>query len=134
MRWFFKAWLKTAHQLRQPLRVLHCARQLLICDPDDATTQLDMAQAAKDAGFADLALWLLETSQAVNPEHDGLCRALAGMLEEHGDTQRALGLWESIAEQSPSDLIANRKVRDLAASETTGRFRASRTGKRSPAN
>jgi serine/threonine protein kinase len=128
--WLLKLGLKLAVHMRQPLRVLALARQLLTCDPDDLATQLDMAQAARDLGFFDFALWLLETAQATNPEHDGATRALAQLLEDRGDVARALALWEAVAHNNPNDGVAGRKVRDLAARVATGKVYAARKAKR----
>lgn len=125
-----KGVLQVAELLHQPLRVLACARQLLTCDPDDLATQLAMAQAAREVGFAELALWLLETAQSENPEHDGATRALASLLEDRGEIGRSLALWESVAQNHPNDSMASKKVRDLAARVATGKVYAARKSNR----
>jgi tRNA A-37 threonylcarbamoyl transferase component Bud32/tetratricopeptide (TPR) repeat protein len=130
IRWLLQLGLKLAVQMRQPLRVLTLARQLLTCDPEDLATQLEMARAARDAGFFDLALWLLETAQAANPEHDAATRALAELLEDRGEFGRALALWEGVVRENPNDGAAGKKVRDLAARVATGKVYAARKAKR----
>jgi serine/threonine protein kinase len=126
-----KAWLKISQWRRQPLSVLACARQLLTCNPDDLATQLDMARAARDAGFTDLAAWLFETALTHHPGNMRIKRSLADVLEEQGENVRALELWEAVAAADPLDGDAGRKVRDLAASVATGKFYAARKSRRS---
>jgi serine/threonine protein kinase len=122
--------LKLARSLGRPLSVLDYARQLLVCDPHDLPTQLTMADAARSAGFLDLAAWVFETALEAHPEHEGVMRALAGVMEERGDVQQALALWEAVARACPDDADLARKVRDLAARVTTGKYRASNDRKR----
>lgn len=126
-----KVQLKIAQGLRKPLHVLACARQLLTCNPDDLATSIAMADAARDAGFGELAVWLYETLLAAHPQHDRVTRALAGVLEDQGENIRALELWEAVAAENPLDGEATRKVRDLAACVATGKFYAARKSRRS---
>jgi serine/threonine protein kinase len=132
--WFGTWTLRLRHRFAQkfgdPMRVLDYARKLLACTPDDLITQLDMADAARAAGFADLAIWMLETVLAAHPENDRAMRTLADLMEDQGDMHRALGLWEMIAAQDGDDPVANRKVRDLAASVMSGKYYADRKAKR----
>jgi hypothetical protein len=131
VRLLLKLGLKTAQGLGKPLRVLSYGRQLLTCNPDDLATQLDMAAAARRVGFAELALWLLETVLSIHADHPRAMRSLAELLEERKDIPRALGLWETIARDNPQDHEARRKVRDLSASAATGKYYAARKSKRS---
>jgi serine/threonine protein kinase len=130
-RWALRCWLLAAQKLHRPLRVLQCAEQLLVCDPGDVASQLAMAEAAEAAGFTDLVRWLLETAHAAKPEHAGIARTLAYLLEEQGELQRAIDLWEEIAAADASDCEAHKKYRDLAAQLLTGRYRASRKSRQS---
>jgi tetratricopeptide (TPR) repeat protein len=130
-RWTLWCWLVAAQKLHRPLRVLQCAEQLLVCDPDDVASQLAMAEAADAAGFTDVVRWLLETTHAAKPEHPGIARALAHVLEEQGELQRAIDLWEQIAAADASDCEAHKKYRDVAAQLLTGRYRASRKSRQS---
>lgn len=125
------AWLKISQWRSQPLSVLACARQLLTCNPDHLATQIDMAGAARDAGFTELATWLFETILAANPGNMRVMRALASLLEDQGENIRALEIWEAVAADNPLDGEAARKVRDLAASVATGKFYAARKARRS---
>ena len=89
-----------------------------------------MASAAKTAGFAELAAWLLETACAAHPDDSVVMRALAEVLEEQGDVCKALEWWETIARAEPRDSMAGRKVRDLAAIVATGTYYAARKAQR----
>jgi serine/threonine protein kinase len=131
VRMALRLWLKAAQRLGRPLRVLACARQLLTCNPDDLPTRLDMADAARDAGFSELAIWLLDTALADHPEHDHAMRSLAELLEDRGDIPRALAQWETIAAAHPLDSYASKKVRDLSASVATGKYYVDRKARRS---
>jgi tetratricopeptide (TPR) repeat protein len=130
MQLVLKGWLKAAQQLGQPLRVLECARQLLTCNPDDLATQLDMAKAARRADFDELAVWLLETALAAHPEDEAVMRSLAGLYENVGKIEQALALWEAIARNNPHQSDPARKVRNLAARVTSGKYRAAHQSKR----
>jgi hypothetical protein len=68
----------------------------------------------------------LKTSQASHPDQLGITRELASALEERGEIHQAFELWETIADADASDCKAHKKVRDLAANELTGKYRASR--------
>jgi hypothetical protein len=128
--WAGRLWLRLRLQLaryfRQPRRVLRCAEHLLICDPHDVETQRQMAEAARQAGFLDVAMWLLEEAQVTAPENVAVLRDLAEVLEQRRELPRALALWEWLAENHPADGEAHRKVRDLSASIATGKVSAGR--------
>ncbi len=127
---YLRARLKLARYLKQPPAALRFANELLTCVPDDVAVQLDMARAARDAGFGDLAIWLLETVQSEHPDQASAGRLLAETYEEQGNLGRALELWEEIAAADRDDGEAQRKVRDLAASQATGRFYEARKNQR----
>jgi tetratricopeptide (TPR) repeat protein len=126
--------LKIAQGLGRPLQVLACARQLLTCNPDDLDTSIAMANAARDAGFTELAAWLYETLLAAHPSNMYVTRTLGALMEDQGENIRALELWEAVAKNNPLDGDAKRKVRDLAASVATGKYYAASKSRRSRGN
>jgi serine/threonine protein kinase len=118
-RLFFRAWLLVAKALKRPLAVLRCGEELLTCDPRDVRTQLDMAAAARTAGYTDTAVWMLEQAKHEDGDSIPLNRALAELYEERGDIRGAIELWEHLAELTPDDREPRNKIRDLLAHQTT---------------
>ena len=115
--------------MKQPRRVLERARQLLTCDPENLDLELEMARAARQLGFTDLARHILETAHEAHGEHIRTARDLAELLESQGDIREAVPLWEMVAREDPNDPVAYRKARDLAAEATHRTYGA---GKKKP--
>ena len=118
IQWWLRIRMYFARRTKKPLRVLECGRQLLTCNPDDLGVQLEMVHAALQLGFTDLALCILEAANATYPEHVQIARDLAELLEQQGEIDRALSLWEMVADADSTDRVAHNKTRDLAAEVT----------------
>ena len=76
------------------------------------------------------ALAPVSTGAPASHTPDEATRALAALLEERGEFGRSLALWESIVRDNPNDVIAGKKVRDLAARVATGKVYAARKANR----
>jgi tetratricopeptide (TPR) repeat protein len=116
-----KARVKAAKASGEYLKVLEHGEQVLVKNPWDAGTQMDMAEAFDALGFLDLAVFSLDQARQKYPRDATLNRALARLFEKRGDFQKAIVLWQLVREVVPSDVEASHKAKDLAASETIAR-------------
>ena len=116
-----KARLKAAKRGGKFLKVLDYGEAVLIRNPWDLGTQLDMAEAAEELDLFNLAVWILEQAQDTHARSVPLCRALAHLYEKRRDLTQAAAMWESICELAPDDQEARQKLKDLAANETIAR-------------
>jgi hypothetical protein len=116
--------LKNAKRAREYVKVLACGEEVLVHNPWEVSTHMDMAEAAEALGLAQLAVWLLEEAREKDALHGDLNRALALLYEERGDFQQAIALWQLVRKAEPGDLEVSQKITDLAASETLARVRS----------
>jgi tetratricopeptide (TPR) repeat protein len=119
--WAPRLRVKEALRRLDYLRVLEHGEQVLVRNPWDVGTQMDMAEAADALGLLDLAAWNLEQARQKNPQHVALNRALARLYEKRGNFTQAASLWQLVRKVHPDDLEAQRKIKDLAAHETIAR-------------
>jgi tetratricopeptide (TPR) repeat protein len=126
-----KAKLKAAKG-KHPLRVLEIGEDILVRNPWDLGTQMDMAEAAGELGLLDVAVWILEQARQKDAKDPHLNRALARLYERRGNFAHAIKLWEVVRQADPADVEAANKSKDLAASETIARGQyAAATGSKS---
>jgi tetratricopeptide (TPR) repeat protein len=116
-----KARIKAALRSRDYLKVLDYGEQVLTRNPWDTGTQMAMAQAADALGLLDLAIWSLEQARQKNAKDVTVNRALARYYEKRGKFAQAIALWEQVRKAVPTDVEAQNKAKDLAASETIAR-------------
>ncbi len=103
------------------LKVLELGEEVLVRNPWDIGTQMAMAEAGDNLGLLDLAVWILEQARQKGPRFTPLNRALARLYEKRGNFTQAMALWQMIRKEQPGDGEADRKLKDLAASETISR-------------
>jgi len=129
-RW--KARVKSARRGRDYLKVLEHGEQVLCRNPWDMGTQLDMAEAFDALGLGDLAVFSLDQARQKYPRDATLNRALARLFEKRGDFQKAIALWQLVKAVHPTDVEAQHKAKDLAASETIakGQYAEAASGSR----
>lgn len=113
-RW--KAKLKVAKRNRDYLKALEFGEQVLGRNPWDLGAQMDMAEAFDALGLSDLAVFTLDQARQKYPRDATLNRALARQFEKRGDFQKAMVLWQLVRDTNPSDVEAQHKAKDLAAS------------------
>jgi tetratricopeptide (TPR) repeat protein len=119
--WPIKARIKAALRGRDYLKVLEHGEQVLTRNPWDTGAQMDMAHAADALGLLDLAIWTLEQARQKNAKDVTVNRTLARYYEKRGKFTQAIALWEQVRKAIPSDVEAQSKAKDLAASETIAR-------------
>lgn len=131
--WTTVAKLKAARQKRDFLKVLEHGETILVSNPWDTGTQMDMADAARAMGMMDVAVWILEQARQKNPQDATVNRALARLYEQRGNFSQAIALWELVRKVDPQDVEAQHKGKDLAASATIARGRYEAAVARGPA-
>src|SRR5262249_27459579 len=89
----------------------------------DVGTQMRMASAADGLGLLDMAVWFLEQARQPNPNNRKVNRALARLYEKRGNFTQAIALWDLLRKADPTDVEAQHKAKDLAASDTIARGR-----------
>jgi tetratricopeptide (TPR) repeat protein len=119
--WPIKARIKAAKRARDYLKVLEYGERVLVRNPWDVGTQMDMAEAADTLGLLDLAVWNLEQARQKSSRDPVVNRALARLYEKRGNFTQAMALWELVRKARPDDAEAQHKQRDLAAHETISR-------------
>ncbi len=119
--WPAKARTKTALKTGDYLGVLEYGELVLARNPWDVGAQMDMAEAADQLGQLDLAAWLLEQARQKSQALPALNRALARLYEKRGNFTQAIALWNLVRKARPADKEADRKLKDLAVSETIAR-------------
>ena len=113
--------IKKARASSNYLKVLELGEGVLQRNPWDIATQMAMAEAADSLGLLDTAIWLLEQARETGPKDLHLNRSLARLYEKRGHFTQAIALWGLIRKLKPDDGEAQRKHKDLAASETIAR-------------
>jgi len=116
-----KARVKNTLRRADYLKVLDQGEQVLSRNPWDVGTQLAMSEAADHLGLLDLAIWILEQARQKAAKDVFLNRTLARLYEKRGNFTQATALWELVRKVKPGDGEANRKIKDLAASDTIAR-------------
>jgi tetratricopeptide (TPR) repeat protein len=119
--WPTKARVKAALRKGDYLEALEHGERVLVRNPWDVGTQMDMAAAADALGLLDVAVWCLEQARHKEPRHAGLNRTLAELYEKRGNFTQAIALWELVRKLRPSDADADHKLKDLAANDTIAR-------------
>jgi tetratricopeptide (TPR) repeat protein len=99
------------------------AETVLMRNPWDRSTHLLMARAFDELDLINLAVWTLEQIRGVYPQDIHINRPLARLYEKRGNYTQAIALWDLIRKAVPSDLEAQHKVKDLAASATIAKGR-----------
>jgi tetratricopeptide (TPR) repeat protein len=113
--------LRRALAAGEHVRVLELAEDILQKNPWDAAVHTVMAEAFDALGLIDAAVWSAEQARQAQPKDLKLNRDLARMYEKRGNFTQAAALWELIHKADPKDVEAQRKAKDLAASDTIAR-------------
>jgi serine/threonine protein kinase len=114
---------RAARKARDVRKALEYGEELLLRNPVDMKTHVEMAEAADQAGLGRLAAWLLEQSRVQDPEYAPALRALALLYERLKDFHQAIAAWEALKKLQPHDGEAARKVQHLSANYTMSRGR-----------
>ena len=110
--------LKAAQKNDQPIRVLALGEEILMRNPWDVGADLAMAEAFEELELTGLAIWTLDQIRQVDATNPKINRPLARLFERTGNYGAAIKLWEKVRLADPTDVEAQRKHKDLAASDT----------------
>jgi tetratricopeptide (TPR) repeat protein len=110
--------MKTALQTKKYKHALEIGEEALKVNPWDTAIQLDMAAAAEALGMLDVALHIAWEAREANDMDPVVNRAAARLCEKTGRYGEAAKLWEMVRLKKPLDQEAQKKCKDLAATDT----------------
>jgi len=113
--------LKSALRAGEYLKALEHGEQILVRNPWDVGALMAMGEAFDNLGLLDLGVWTVEQARQADPKNPVVNRALARLCEQRGNFTQAIALWELVRKADPTDVEAQRKSKDLAASDTIAR-------------
>jgi tetratricopeptide (TPR) repeat protein len=113
--------LKAALRAEEYAKALEYGEQILVRNPWDVGALMAMGDAFDGLGLLDLAVWSVEQARQIDAKSVPVNRALARLYEKRGNFTQAIALWELVRKADPTDDEAQRKSKDLAASDTIAR-------------
>jgi serine/threonine-protein kinase len=122
-RWLARRNFRVARRSGDVRRILESGEKLLMRNPADIRTHMEMAEECVRSGLRWLAIWILEQGRVHGPVHVQLLRTLATHYESAREMQQAIHIWEQIREAAPNDLEVSRKLHALAVNYTIDRAR-----------
>ncbi|HEX6984925.1 MAG TPA: tetratricopeptide repeat protein, partial [Planctomycetaceae bacterium] len=97
------------------------AEKGLQVNPWDVQLNVDVAEACRERGFEEVAVFAYEKALESEPNNKDVLKALAELYEERGEYDKAIGAWTRIGRLDPNDQTANRKITDLHTMKVTHR-------------
>jgi tetratricopeptide (TPR) repeat protein len=113
-----RARLKKALLTKSYLQALEIGEEGLKVNPWDTAIQLDMAAAAETLGMLDVAIHIAFEAREVDEMDAVVNRAAARLCEKTARYAQAAKLWELVRLKKPLDQEAQKKCKDLAATDT----------------
>lgn len=95
--------------------LLHLANAALAVDPWDGESCLALAEGANGLGHDELAAVFFERAAELSPDSRRCLEPYAQLLEKTKRLDRALVIWQTIAEVCPQDESVQRRVAQLEA-------------------
>ncbi len=103
---------------KDPKAAMELAEKTLESDPRNAQANHLLKDAAKAAGYPEIAAFALETLVDANPTDTKLMHELGEFYMSMGDSDKAVDLYSKIAAANPADMIAVKRSKDAAATAT----------------
>ena len=103
---------------KDPLAAMELAEKTFETDPNNAQANHLLKEAAKAAGFPEIAAFALETLIDANPKDTKVMHELGELYSLMGEADKAVTVYSKIAEANPADLIAVKRSKDAAATAT----------------
>ncbi|MGC1275824.1 MAG: tetratricopeptide repeat protein [Planctomycetaceae bacterium] len=97
------------------------AEKGLQVNPWDAQLNADVAEACRERGFDEVAVFSYEKALESDASNKELLKSLAELYEERGEYDKAIGVWSKISKLDPNDQSPNRKITDLHTMKVTHR-------------
>lgn len=100
---------------KDPLAAMELAEKNLETDPNNPQINHLLKDAAKAAGYPEIAALALETIVTANPKDTKTMHELGEHYLTMGDADKAVLIYSKIAEMNPGDLTAVKRSKDAAA-------------------
>ena len=100
---------------KDPKAAMELAEKSLETDPTNAQINHLLKEAAKAAGFPEIAVFALETIIEAEPKDTKTMHELGELFLTMGLPDAAVAIYSKIAEQNPGDLTAVKRSKDAAA-------------------
>ena len=100
---------------KDPVAAMELAEKNLESDPYNAQANHLLKEAAKAAGFPEIAAFALETLVSGHPEDTKVMHELAEHYVSMGQSDRAVEVYNRISAINPADLIALKRGKDASA-------------------
>ncbi|MFA4944306.1 MAG: tetratricopeptide repeat protein [Lentisphaeria bacterium] len=94
---------------------LELAEKALDADPTSAAILQFLALAAKECGFAEIAVDALATAAQLYPANLAVLKALSQAYEETEDFQKALATWQQVKQLNPTNSEIDNDLKRLSA-------------------
>lgn len=119
MSGFSTASLKGAGMVKKdPVAAMELAEQTLKSDPFNRQANDLLKEAARAAGYPEIAAFALETLVEGNPKDTKLLHELGEQYTAMAEADKAVHVYSKIVEINPADLVAVKRSKDAAASAT----------------
>jgi tetratricopeptide (TPR) repeat protein len=113
------AGLKGAGMVKKdPVAAMELAEKTLESDPYNRQANDLLKEAAKAAGFPEIAAFALETLVEGSPKDTKLLHELGEQYSAMGDADKAVTTYSKIVELNPADMVAIKRSKDAAANAT----------------
>ncbi len=103
---------------KDPVAAMELAETILETDPTNAQANHLLKEAAKAAGYPEIAAFALETLIDANPTDTKIMHELGEHFIAMGNSDKAVNVYSRIAEINPADLTAVKRSKDAAATAT----------------
>lgn len=103
---------------KDPLAAMEAAEKSLESDPYNVSANNLLRDAAKAAGYPEIASFAIETLVEANPKDTKLMHELGEHYTAIGDADRAVQIYSRIVEINPADQVAIKRSKDAAANAT----------------
>ncbi|RYD73493.1 MAG: hypothetical protein EOP84_21450, partial [Verrucomicrobiaceae bacterium] len=103
---------------KDPIAAMEMAEQTLKTDPYNRGANDLLKDAAKAAGFPEIASFALETLVQGNPKDMKLMHELGEHYTALNEADKAVEIYSKIVELNPADMVAIKRSKDAAASAT----------------
>jgi tetratricopeptide (TPR) repeat protein len=100
---------------KDPLAAMELAEKTLESDPTNSQANHLLKDAAKAAGYPEVAAFALETIIQANPTDTKVMHELGEHYLSMGAADKAVEIYSKVAEINPADLVAVKRSKDAAA-------------------
>ncbi len=103
---------------KDPMAAMELAEKTLESDPFNSAANHLLKDAALALGQFETAVFALQTLIEGDPKETKILSELGELYFGHGDSDKALAIFNKVLEINPNDMIANKRAKDAAAANT----------------